>query len=66
MPSGKTVQLLVDGGELVQYLFDYVESSAEEIGFERDHKRCFDIVFGPEKNKSLLAAREGKIDGVLE
>jgi hypothetical protein len=36
------------------------------VGFERDHTRSFDIIYGPEKNKSLLACRQSQVQDVLE
>lgn len=47
MPSGKNYQLLVKAEEAVRYLFDYVDSCPDEIGFQKDYKRSFDIVYGP-------------------
>ena len=66
MPSGKNEHLFVRGDLTVQYLFDYVDSSPEQIGFERDYRRSFDIVYGPEKNKSLLAVKSARIDEILQ
>lgn len=36
------------------------------MGFERDHARSFDIVYGPEKNHSLLGCRQSKVQDILE
>jgi hypothetical protein len=47
----------VRGDEPVQYFFDFVWSHPDEAGFERDHARSFDIVYGPEKNQSLLGCK---------
>jgi hypothetical protein len=51
---------------LVQYLFDYIDSYPDEIGFEKDHIRCFDIVYGPEKNNSLKNEKNRRIGDFLE
>lgn len=45
LPSGQLIELIVDKEEAVQYLFDYVSSlEKEDIGFENEPVRKFDIV----------------------
>jgi hypothetical protein len=43
-----------------------VECITEDIGFERDEHRCFEIVYGSDKASSLSGKRHELIQDVLE
>lgn len=53
LPSGQNIVVQVDEKEPVQYLFDFIDSHPEDLGFENENHRNFDISMGFGATNSL-------------
>ena len=65
-PSGSNIMLTVDPEEFIQYIFDFVDSQPEELGFADELLRKFDIYIGFGGSETLRGKERKKIKEVFE
>jgi len=56
----------IDPEERVQYLFDYVDLQPEDLGFNNEAERKFDIFMGFGGGQTLKGKENAKIKEVFE
>jgi hypothetical protein len=66
VPSGTNIYVFVPPTEKVQYLYDIIECKQEDLGFENDCPRKFDLCVGLGISAGLKDRRDERIGDVFE
>ena len=66
MPSGSNIIVTVSKDEYIRYIFDYIECQPDDIGFNNEGNRNFDIYIGFGGSETLKGKEQKRISDIFE